>query len=389
MLFFPRREAGFSHALGLRASPEEPSLPAGHIPALDALRGLAIVVVTLYRFGGGTAGPGRALEPGALVELGSRGVDLFFVLSGFLITGILFDAKGRAHYFRNFYVRRALRIFPLYYAVLALALVILPRLAPQLAEPFAPALARQGWLWLYGANLVQSLEGAWCLGPLDHFRSLAIEEHFYLVWPAVIFACSRLTALRLSAALAVGSVLGRGLWLAAGGNPVAAEVCTLFRMEGLLLGSWLALAARGPGGLGWLLPRAKLALLALAPAALLVDLVNRRFLGLADALWAAAFAAGLVLVVAAPAGTVLGRWGQSPLLRFFGRYSYAMYAFQLPLVYLLAPLATAPGLAQCWGSPVVGQVTYCALMCLATTFTAVVSWHGFEKHVLAWKSRFA
>jgi peptidoglycan/LPS O-acetylase OafA/YrhL len=104
--------------------------------------------------------------------------------------------------------------------------------------------------------------------------------------------------------------------------------------------------------------------------------------------WAAAFAAGLVLVVAAPVGSVLGRCGQSPPLRFFGRYSYAMYAFQLPLVYLLAPLATAPGLAQCWGSPVVGQVTYCALMCLATTLAAVVSWHGFEKHVLAWKPRF-
>src|SRR5437868_8736130 len=94
--------------------PATTDLPRGHIPALDAIRGLAIVVVTLYRFGGGGEGPASALDHHPwLIALGQRGVDLFFVLSGFLITGILFDAKGKEHYFRNFYVRRALRIFPL------------------------------------------------------------------------------------------------------------------------------------------------------------------------------------------------------------------------------------------------------------------------------------
>src|SRR5437870_4865894 len=73
-------------------------LPRGHVPALDAIRGLAILAVTLYRFGGGGGGAASAVEHSWLVELGSRGVDLFFVLSGFLITGILFDAKGKEHY---------------------------------------------------------------------------------------------------------------------------------------------------------------------------------------------------------------------------------------------------------------------------------------------------
>src|SRR3954454_21370413 len=101
--FIARR---FELAVEREAAPAE--LPRGHIPALDAIRGLAIVVVTLYRFGGGGDGPASAIGHSWLMALGQRGVDLFFVLSGFLITGILFDAKGKEHYFRNFYVRRAL-----------------------------------------------------------------------------------------------------------------------------------------------------------------------------------------------------------------------------------------------------------------------------------------
>jgi peptidoglycan/LPS O-acetylase OafA/YrhL len=179
----------------LAATPEPaPSaLPRGHIPALDAIRGLAIVVVTLYRFGGGGYGPARAIDHSWFVELGQRGVDLFFVLSGFLITGILFDAKGKEHYFHNFYVRRALRIFPLYYGALASAIFVLPWMSDSLSESLRLAVDAQAWLWLYGANILQSVRGQWCLGPLNHFWSLAIEEHFYLAWPAVIYFTSRRT----------------------------------------------------------------------------------------------------------------------------------------------------------------------------------------------------
>src|SRR5688572_9977607 len=107
--------------------PEPIPLPRGHIPALDGIRGLAILLVTIYRFAGThDGGTPRWLLP--VLEFGTHGVDLFFVLSGFLITGILFDAKGEAHYFRNFYARRTLRIFPLYYGTLALVLIGLPLL---------------------------------------------------------------------------------------------------------------------------------------------------------------------------------------------------------------------------------------------------------------------
>src|SRR4051795_6527498 len=122
--------------LSSRPMPAPVELPRGHIPALDAIRGLAIVAVTLYRFGGGGDGAARAVDHPWLIELGQRGVDLFFVLSGFLITGILFEAKGKEHYFRNFYLRRALRIFPLYYAALAASVLILPLVSSSCASAF-------------------------------------------------------------------------------------------------------------------------------------------------------------------------------------------------------------------------------------------------------------
>jgi peptidoglycan/LPS O-acetylase OafA/YrhL len=374
----------------MAASPAQPpaELPRGHIPALDAIRGLAIVLVTLYRFGGGGDGAARAIDDPGLIQLGSRGVDLFFVLSGFLITGILYDAKGREHYFRNFYVRRSLRIFPLYYGVLAALLVVLPRVVPAAAAAMQPAVEAQGWLWLYGANVVQACRGQWCLGPLNHFWSLAIEEHFYLAWPAVVYLARRRTAMRWCELLFASCVAARAAWLAWGGNDVAADVFTLLRMDAIVLGSWIALAARGEGGWDWLRRRAGSALVVCGPAALAADLVGRRMLGLPTAAWAAACGSLLVLVVAAPQAGPLGRLGASRWLRFFGKYSYAMYVVQLPLVYLAAPLITARGLAALVGSSLAGQALYCAALFALTTLAALASWHLFEKRLLALKYRF-
>jgi len=345
-------------------------------------------LVTLYRFGGGGDGLASAVGHTWLVDLGSRGVDLFFVLSGFLITGILFDAKGKEHYFRNFYVRRSLRIFPLYYAALAVTLLVLPSLSLTMAESFRPAIDAQAWLWLYGANVWQSLTGEWGLGPLNHFWSLAIEEHFYVLWPAVIYFTSRRTAMQICGGLFLGSIVTRAVWLASGGNNVAAEVLTLLRMDGLVLGSWLALAARGTDGLQWLVGWARPALVVFGLAALAADVTGRRLFGLPYAAWACTCGALLVLVVAAARTSRLGRLGNSQALRFFGKYSYAMYVFQLPLVYVLAPVMTASGVAACLGSAWFGQAVYCGLMFGLTAGAALLSWHLFEKHWLELKQRF-
>ena len=161
-----------------------------HIPALDGVRGLAILAVTLYRFGKDLPTSNwfeRSLQYG--IQFGNHGVDLFFVLSGFLITGVLIDSKKRPNYLLNFFVRRSLRIFPLYFTALMLFLILLPALYGT-RQPFQLAVENQFYLWTYLTNVKMSLADAWCFGSLDHFWSLAVEEHFYLLWPFVIYFCS-------------------------------------------------------------------------------------------------------------------------------------------------------------------------------------------------------
>lgn len=205
-----------------------------HCPALDGLRGLAILMVSVYRFG-------RELDPAShpaiavvrrLVPVGQYGVDLFFVLSGFLITGILLRSKDRPHYYRNFIARRALRIFPLYFASLLLGLIVLPQLFG--TDMFDKARDQQLYLWTYTTNLRMSWLNSWCFGPFDHFWSLAVEEHFYLVWPAILcFTRQRLLWVCLTLILTV--LVGRTL---AATNPafgVAVETLTLFRLDALCM----------------------------------------------------------------------------------------------------------------------------------------------------------
>jgi peptidoglycan/LPS O-acetylase OafA/YrhL len=121
-------------------APSVPAAEPARIDALDGVRGLAILLVVLFHalwFDAAMVG-GQSVAPGSpyarLASLGWCGVDVFFVLSGYLITGILLRSKGQPRYFRNFYARRALRIFPLYYLVLALLLWVLPRPPATAAE---------------------------------------------------------------------------------------------------------------------------------------------------------------------------------------------------------------------------------------------------------------
>src|SRR5205085_59647 len=126
------------------------------------------------------------------------------------------------------------------------AFVLLPLVAPAVASLHAET-AHQAWLWLYGANVIQAWREAEMLGWFNHFWSLAVEEHFYLVWPLVIFFCSRRGALLVCAgcvALALACRVGLAL---AGDHTVAADVLTPCRMDALAVGAFLALAARGPG----------------------------------------------------------------------------------------------------------------------------------------------
>jgi len=144
----------------LQTSPEQPtSQTQAHMPALDGLRGIAILLVLSSHLIDASSVRSRfAQSVLAIPHSGWAGVDLFFVLSGFLITGILLDQRAAVGFFRNFYARRVLRIFPLYYAVLLIVFVVLPHVATFPQDGLRQLRTEQIFLWTYTSNIRSASE---------------------------------------------------------------------------------------------------------------------------------------------------------------------------------------------------------------------------------------
>lgn len=374
------------------------SRPSEHIPALDAVRGLAILLVLVFHF----SSYGHGLPPaGVLVDrifhvisrAGWIGVDLFFVLSGFLITGILHDSKASVHYFRNFYARRVLRIFPVYYASLVVFLVVLPHLFPD--NDGLRALQSDGfWYWTYLSNLKIAHDGWPLFGALGHFWSLAVEEQFYFVWPVVVLLCTRSQLIQIALFCIGGSLVARvGLTLT--GHQTAAFVLTPARMDALAVGAILALTARGPTSLHGI---ARLAPPAAGFLSLVIVALSLWRGGLASydpvistighTLLACLFGAVLVLALTSPRQTLVGRVFSSSVLCFFGRYSYGLYVFHHPILFFtpgFVPLGWVPTL---FGSLLLKKLVFMISATVVSVVLALISWHLYEKQFLKLKRLF-
>ena len=337
-------------------------------PALDGLRGLAILMVMACHYAMQIPGTGvAAIAARAIALKGWAGVDLFFVLSGFLITGILYDAKGQAHYFRNFYARRTLRIFPLYFGFLTaiLAAVILYRFAfhadykhSRLGHQLT---SYQPWLWTYTANFWMAFHDRF-MAIVGHFWTLCIEEQFYLIWPLVVVLCSRRALIRICLAVVLGSLLLRLALTAAGCDWLFIFTFTPAHVDPLALGALVALASRGSRGAHHARTYAKW--LGVATGTLLCGaLAAAAFLGLSwhggqlssaprlahPAWWGSPWAtdfllsllgiffASLLVHAARADGIVYAIFRWRPL-RFIGGYSYGIYVYHLPIfmgIYLI------------------------------------------------------
>jgi peptidoglycan/LPS O-acetylase OafA/YrhL len=371
--------------------------PGGHLPALDGVRGVAVLAVMLCHFMG-TELPdttwGRLTTH--VFDAGWSGVDLFFVLSGFLITGILYDAKGAPHYFRNFYARRILRIFPLYYGVLIAAFWILPHL-----HPYTPAIermaARQGWLWGYGANILMARVGHWVFDKdwlqLGHFWSLAIEEQFYLMWPLMVFLLSRRALMRVCVGCMATAFIIRTTLVLHHAPAITAGVLTVCRFDALAVGALAVLIVRDPPAGLYRFLRAATPVLGLAIGTL--ALARGRWS--AEDPWVetigfsllAPFFAGVLLLALEPRdGNRLGRGFSHPVLRWFGGYSYAMYVFHVLLMPLFERAAPVAMLTARLHSAYLGVAVYIGFAIAATALTAFASWHLYEKHFLKLKRHF-
>jgi len=367
--------------------------PGTRVASLDGLRGIAILLVLVLHFTLYGGPPPTTPLDGLFYRFavaGWVGVDLFFVLSGFLITGILWDTKGGDGYFRSFYMRRVLRIFPLYYGALAVLLVLLPALFP--LHPGLRSLRPEGvWYWSYLANLRIARVGWPPFGALGHFWSLAVEEQFYLVWPLTIFLLNRRRLMALCLACMAGAFLLR-VWLHLAHQEVAAFVLTPARMDALAAGAFLALAVRGPAGFAslarWSGPAA--AALAVALAALFLW---RRGLPSEDAVVGTigySLVMGLcgALLVFALTSRAAGAVLASSGLVLFGRLSYGLYVFHQPLLFLRPNVLSSESFPLVLGSPLPGRLLFIVLATAVSLALSWLSWHLYEKQFLKLKEQF-
>jgi len=369
-----------------------------HVPELDGVRGIAIGAVMALHFVCNMGGPHNLVERAAvkLTSYGVWGVDLFFVLSGFLITGILYDSKGRQNYFRSFYVRRTLRIFPLYYGVLFVLLVVIPT---SLLAAHAPGLVEarreQRWLWSYLTNVYLAIRGDFVLPYLSHFWTLAIEEHFYLFWPLAIVTLSRRAAMRLCVGLSAGALLGRIGIHYFGPNQISAEVLTPCRLDTLCAGAWFALAARAPEGLSPLAVRAR-RWLPIAAGGVVALSIWHATVNLAEPL---VFSIrGTLLAVFFGMFIVLASWEGSPkLLRgalrarwlvTLGKYSYGLYVYHAILAYLMHEQKTLVRVTNLVGSPTLALFVQALGAVLFSLLVAFVSYELYEVRFLRLKQKF-
>jgi peptidoglycan/LPS O-acetylase OafA/YrhL len=381
------------------ASVIPPSALSGHMPALDGLRGLAVLMVLVFHFVGNTM-PTNVAESAVvgLTNYGAYGVELFFVLSGFLITGILYDSHNKPHYFRNFYMRRLLRIFPLYYGVLVLVFFVAP-LIPLLRGPTLDYLVdRQAWAWLYAVNVYIARDGDWTFSYLNHFWSLAIEEHFYLFWPLVVFLLARRprTLIAVSLAVSLGALLARLIGSLAGLSWWTTYVLTPFRLDGLALGAFLAVTARQPGGLEWLI-RALPRVATVAGGLLVGTFVWTRLVSHQALELVLPVRAGTVLIllaclltwaVTAPKQSFTSRFFRSGTMAFFGTYSYGMYVYHHFISYYLVENRTELDLARWLGSHGAAVALQASVGLAASVAVAYLSYELFEKRFLRMKRLF-
>jgi peptidoglycan/LPS O-acetylase OafA/YrhL len=317
------------------------------------------------------------------------GVDLFFVLSGFLITDILLNTMNTRNYFKNFYARRVLRIFPVYYLSLFLFIIILPALAgfPPDAGYYQ---AHQWWFWTYLQNWALIFSYDWKANTLNHFWSLAVEEQYYLVWPLVILFFKKPKRLLTFCLLTLITVIVARIfiWIM---TPGYHWMFLFTRIDGLLIGSMLALICRI--NQDFLRKYSTALILSLAAFNFLIYFLDKP----SDfPIWAIAGFTTFSVIFALIIYQAIEKNDKTinfilttSFLRFLGKYSYGFYIFHWPVYVWIKPYTDS--FTTNW----LTQASLAQLFCsaLLSTFTglivSIIIYHIFEKHFLKLKKYFA
>jgi peptidoglycan/LPS O-acetylase OafA/YrhL len=360
-------------------SPAAPIVHAGRIPELDGVRGLAISLVLIFHYVNVNV-PGNTLLYYALLptRLMWSGVDLFLVLSGLLIGGILLDHTGSRRYYSVFYQRRAHRIFPIYYAMITLLV------AGTLAFPASPLFVGSMPLWVFPL-FAQNLMGDFTRAPvwIGSSWSLAVEEQFYLLFPMIVRLFSRKALLRLMGVCIAGAPSLRAMLIIHGWGFEQVHPLLPCRADDLALGVVAAMIVRSEDAKSWIKEHAKylylclLALLAMLPAMLkwttylYVGTIGYSLLGVTYFLL-------ILLLLVAPLRLMKPAFNAS-WLRWLGGISYCVYLIHEPVragLFLLVRLGNAPSIE--------GRATLATtLAALLVTFAvAQASWLVLEKPLI-------
>ena len=355
-----------------------------HYPCLDGLRGLAILLVVPHNTDITVPvlhGPFAVFA--VLIDRGWVGVQLFFVLSGFLITEQLCRSRHAPNYLGSFYARRVLRIVPLYAAAVVLAVVLAKVLASR-GHAVAHTAAWALWLGILVINWTEPL-GTQIAG-FPQFWSLALEEQFYLVWPFVVRAfASRLVV--VTAAIAAAALGIRVLMLLLGANTSMVYMWTISRMDALAFGAMAALIVqrwRVRGIVAAPLPWVAIGLGIGLVGALLTELYETGTWATQTVGFTCLGLACMFILLGAVANDLAPRQRRllsvlrSRVLASVGRYSYGMYVFHM--FFAIFAAAWVKRIADSFGD---ARMIACALLMVALSYgLGFLSYHLYEKHFL-------
>jgi peptidoglycan/LPS O-acetylase OafA/YrhL len=359
--------------------PENPNRQ--YYPVLDGIRGFAILLVVFYHNFGFIN----------YFFFGWLGVDLFFVLSGFLITDILLKTFGNKNYLRNFYTRRVLRIFPLYYLSLIIFLLILPRV-PDIAIDLSYYTQHQWWLWTYLQNWLYILKPTDSTNALHHFWSLAVEEQFYLLWPLAILILKKpkYLLLLMGVLLLLVMVFRFFIWTFRIEDLAYFNLYTFSRIDGICIGCMLSLVQRI--NVGFLKKYTPAIVFAMAAMNFIFYFFNRRFhftfpyLAIVGYTTFAMLFALLINEAVTQQTRIINFVFNNGILKFFGKISYGLYIYHWPVYLLLSPYLIK--WTQINISPFSSQLLASVIGTLAAIIISFISFRYFESYFLKLKDRF-